>query len=152
MGTNAPEGPRPDLRDKPLPELLKEFAESITSLMQNEIELAKAEVTRSVKTMGQGAAAFAGAAVFALAALGALTATLILALGAVMPDAIAALIVTILWVVVAAIAAVIGRGMLQKASPPVPEKAQAGLHEDVQAIKEGVVSGADGNPPYDTSR
>ena len=58
------------------------------------LELAKAELTEKGKQAGAGAGLFGRAGALGLAALGALTACFILALDAVMPAWLAALIMT----------------------------------------------------------
>ena len=47
----------------------------------------------------------------------------------------AALIVTGVLLVAAGIAAVLGRKQVTQAAPPVPERAIAGVKQDVQAVK-----------------
>ena len=48
---------------------------------------------------------------------------------------IAALIVTILWGIVAAVLAMQGRNKLQEATPPVPEQTRDSVKEDVEWAK-----------------
>jgi membrane protein implicated in regulation of membrane protease activity len=76
----------------------------------------------------------AGAAVAALLALGAVTAALITLLDDVMATPLAALIVTVLWAVVALVLASAGRKSLQQATPPVPQTVET-VKEDIQWAK-----------------
>ena len=84
-----------DLRDRPTSELLKQLSDQSTTLVRQEIELAKLEVREKGKKAGLGAGMFGGAGLFGLYAVGALTATIILALATFLPGWVAALIVTV---------------------------------------------------------
>ena len=75
-----------------------------------------------------------GAAVAALLGLGALTALLIVALDSFLPLWLAALIVTVLWLAVAAVLALSGKKALQAATPPVPQTVET-VKEDIQWAK-----------------
>ena len=61
------------LRDRPTGHLLKELSEQTTTLVHQEIELAKAELGEKGKTAGLGAGLFGGAGVFGLGAFAAFT-------------------------------------------------------------------------------
>ncbi len=64
--------------DQPVGELLRELSEQTTTLMRQELELAKLELTEKGRRAGIGAGMFGGAGVVGLYAVGALTAGLIL--------------------------------------------------------------------------
>jgi uncharacterized membrane protein YqjE len=116
-------------------ELLKELGDEVTTLVRQEVQLAKAELSEKGKRFGAGGAMLGVAAVAGLGLLGALTATLILALAVVMHAALAALVVTVLYGVVAAVAALVGRRKVQQATPPVPEQTVESVKEDVAWAK-----------------
>jgi hypothetical protein len=124
-----------DLRERSLPELLRQLSQEITQLLKQEIELAKAEVGEKGRQAGKGAGLLGSAGVIGLGAVGALTACFILALDAVMPAWLAALIVAVVYGVVAAILAMQGRNRIRQATPPVPEQTVETLKEDVQWAK-----------------
>jgi len=126
---------KPDLRDRPVGELLKQLSEETTTLVKQELELAKAEMAEKGKQAGTGAGLFGGAGVTGLLALIALTLTLIYLLGTAMEDWIAALIVTALWGAVAGVLALTGKKKLQEAGPPVPEQTVETVKEDVEWAK-----------------
>ena len=84
-----------DLRERPTSELLKQLSDQTTTLVRQEIELAKLELQEKGKKAGMGAGMFGGAGVLGLYAVGALTATIILALATFLPGWVAALIVTV---------------------------------------------------------
>ncbi len=85
--------------------------------MRQEIKLAQAEVTEKGKHRGKGAGMLAGAAVLALLGLGALTAFLIIVLDSFLPLWLAALIVTLLWLAIAAVLGLAGKNAIQRAHP-----------------------------------
>jgi uncharacterized membrane protein YqjE len=124
-----------DLRERPIPELLKELSTQTTTLVRQELELAKAEMTEKGKRAGIGAGMFGGAGVFGLLALGALTACLIAALATAMDVWVAALIVALVWAAVAGALALLGKQKAQEAAPPAPEQAIESAKEDVQWAK-----------------
>jgi nitrate/nitrite transporter NarK len=115
-------------------ELASEVAKDLSTLVRQEIALAKTELAQEAKTAGQaagalGGAGFAGYFVLVFASLAAMW-----ALGSVMPLGWAALIVAGVWAVVAAVLAVLGRGKL-KAFSPKPERTVETVKEDVQWLK-----------------
>jgi uncharacterized membrane protein YqjE len=123
-----------DLRDRPVGDLLKQLSEDTATLVRKEVELARAEVTEKGKQAGIGAGMFGGAGVAALLALGSLTACLIALLATGMKVWIAALIVTVLWAAIAGVLALLGRGRVQEATPPVEQTVET-IKEDVQWAK-----------------
>ena len=124
-----------DLRDRSLGELLKQLSEQTTRLVHQELELAKAELQQKGKEAGAGAGMFGGAGAIGLAALGALTACFILALNAVMPAWLAALIVAVVYGIVAFVLVKQGQAKLKQATPPVPEQTIETVKEDVEWAK-----------------
>jgi hypothetical protein len=124
-----------DLRDRSLGELLKQLSEQTTRLVHQELELAKAELTQKGKQAGQGAGMFGGAGAIGLAALGALTACFILALDTIMPAWLAALIVAVVYGIVAFVLVKQGQARIKKASPPVPTQTIETVKEDVEWAK-----------------
>jgi type IV secretory pathway TrbD component len=129
------------LRERPIGDLLGSFAQDTTTLMSQEIELARAEIAVQVKRAGTGAGLFGGAAVVALAGLGALTACAIVALALVLDTWLAALIVGAALLVVGGLLALMGRARMKQVSPPVPERALRSVRQDIGAVQEGVQAG-----------
>jgi len=125
-----------DLRQESFGELTKGLSRDISTLVRQELDLARAEMREKAKTAGPGLGMFGGAGVFALAALGALTAFLILLLDLAMPAWAAALIVTALWAAVAGVLYVTGRERVKEAGKPVPEQTVETVKEDVDFAKE----------------
>ena len=122
-------------RDLPTAELVRQLSDQTSRLIRQEMALARAELTVKGKQAGIGAGLLGGAGVFGLLALGALTATAIAALALAMDTWLAALIVTVVWAVVAAAVALLGKNRVQEALPPVPEDSVESVKEDVQWTK-----------------
>jgi uncharacterized membrane protein YqjE len=129
------------LSDRPVGELMGQLARETTMLMRQELELAKAEMREKGKEAGVGAGMLGGGAVAALLALGSLTAFAILVLSTFLPEWAAALVVTIVWGVVAAVLAMRGKERVQEVGAPVPEQAIDSTKEDVQWAKTRMQSG-----------
>jgi uncharacterized membrane protein YqjE len=124
-----------DLRERSMGELLRQLSEQTTRLVHQELELAKAELQQKGKEAGAGAGLFGGAGALGLAALGALTACFILALNAIMPAWLAALIVAVVYGAIAAFLALRGRDKVKQATPLVPEQTIETVKEDVEWAK-----------------
>jgi nitrate/nitrite transporter NarK len=123
------------LEDRPLPELMKTLADQTTTLVRQEIDLAKAEFSEKGKKAGQGAGMFGGAGVVGLLAFAAITAAAILGLATALPDWLAALIVGVVYAAIAGILALQGKNKVQEAGPPVPEQTVETVKEDVEWAK-----------------
>ena len=134
MSTQVP-GDTGDLRDRSLGELLKQLSQETTQLVHQELELAKAEIQQKGKQAGAGAGMFGGAGALGLAALGALTACFILALNASMPAWLAALLVAVVYGIVAFVLVKQGQARMKWAIPPVPEQTIETVKEDVEWAK-----------------
>jgi hypothetical protein len=124
-----------ELRERSLPELLKQLSQETTQLVHQELELAKAELQQKGKQAGAGAGMFGGAGALGLAALGALTACFILALNAIMPAWLAALLVAVVYGIIAFVLVKQGQAKLKAAGPPVPEQTIETVKEDVEWAK-----------------
>jgi predicted lipid-binding transport protein (Tim44 family) len=124
-----------ELRDQPIGELLKQLSEETTTLVRQELDLAKAEMAQKGKQAGMGAGMFGGAGVGALLGLAALTAAAIAALDSAMALWLAAVIVGLLWLAVAGVLALQGKRKVQAATPPVPQQTQESVKEDVEWAK-----------------
>lgn len=130
-----------ELRDRPAAELLKQLSEQTATLVRQELDLAKAELTVKGKRAGVGAGMFGGAGLFGLYALGALTACVILLLSTAMTAWVAALIVTAVYGAVAGVLALVGKNKVQAGTPPVPEQTVDSVKEDVRFTKQRAKEG-----------
>jgi uncharacterized membrane protein YqjE len=130
-----------ELRDRPTGELLKRLSDETTTLVKQEVELAKAELQEKGKQAGIGAGMFGGAGLFGLGAFAALTAAVIAALELALPLWLAALIVALVYAAVAAVLALRGKRKVSEAAPPVPEQTKDTIKEDVEWAKTRARSG-----------
>ncbi|WP_228430711.1 phage holin family protein [Baekduia soli] len=131
-------GGRVDPRARPTGELVKDLSTQVSTLVRQELELAKVELTEKGRQAGVGAGLFGGAGVFALYGAGALTAAAVLALATAVAGWLAAVIVGVAWLAVAGALALAGRARTKRAVPPVPEQAVETVKEDVRFTKEHV--------------
>lgn len=129
----------PDLRDQSIGELFKRLTSDMTLLVREEFELFRAEMTEKLKhagaQAGQGAGMLSAAAVCGFFALAGLSTTVILLLAQVMPAWVAALIVTIVYGLVAAVMAIAGKRKLDDLEAPVPSQTIQTVKEDVEWAK-----------------
>ncbi len=121
--------------EPPVAELLRELSEQTSTLVHQELELAKLEMAQKGKRAGVGGGMFGGASVVGLYAVGALTAAIVLLLATAMAGWLAALVVAGGYALVAAGLALAGRRQVQKATPPVPQQATESVKEDVEWAK-----------------
>ncbi len=135
-----PDAPRE--ADRPIGDLLRELGDEISTLVRQEIALAKVEIAEKTKPAIASAGMFGGTALLSLGAFGALTAFLI-ALGATwMPVWASALIVTVVYGIVAFVLAQTGKKKLHEAAPLVPEQTAQTVKEDIEWAKTRAKSGA----------
>jgi lipopolysaccharide export LptBFGC system permease protein LptF len=123
-------------QERPTAELVKELSEQISVLVRDELKLAQLEMIRKGKRAGIGIGMLGGGGLVALYGLGCLIACVIIALSGVLAAWLAALIVGAVLLAVAGVAALMGKGRLQKATPPVPEGAVSSVRADVEEIKD----------------
>ncbi len=123
------------LSDRSVADLLRQLSDQTTTLVRQELDLAKAELVVKGKQAGLGAGILGGAGVFGLYAVGALTACVILALSTAIAGWLAALIVTVVYGAIAGVLALTGKNKVQKGVPPVPEQTVESVKEDVEWTK-----------------
>lgn len=117
--------------DRPLGELVAEAAAEMSTLVRQEVALAKAELAESVKSAGKGAGAFGGAGVTALYGLLFLSLALMFGLDAAgLPIGVAALLVGLAWLAAAGVLALLGKKSLGNVGG-IPRTAKT-IKEDVE--------------------
>jgi uncharacterized membrane protein YqjE len=131
-------GPARPVTDQSTSELVQRASEQITTLVRDEIALAKAELTEKGKHAGIGIGLFGGGGVLAMYGVGALIATLIIVFNLFLDLWLAALIVTVLLFLVAGILALVGKKQVTKAIPPEPKEAIESVKADVDEVKHAV--------------
>jgi uncharacterized membrane protein YqjE len=129
-GTSSTEGPAQSVG-----ELIGEITTDLSTLMRQEIELAKAEIKQEAAKAGKGAGMLAGAGYAGHLTLLFLSLALVGLLWAWWDSlALAALVVAVLWGIVAAVLAMKGKAQLKTVNPK-PEHTVETLKEDVQWAK-----------------
>jgi Putative Actinobacterial Holin-X, holin superfamily III len=108
-------------------ELLSTVTKDLSDLVRQEIQLAKAEATQSAKQAGTGAGMLTGAAVAGHFVLLFLSIALWWVIGNATGRSWSALIVTVIWAIIAAILASVGKKNLQKVK---------GLPQTTDTVKE----------------
>ena len=125
--------PEDDLRDRPIGDLLRQLSQETTTLVKQELDLAKAEMTQKGKDAGAGAGFIGGGALFGLGMFGALTAALIALLATAVDHVwLSALIVAAVYGAIGGVLALRGKDKIQEATPVAPEQTVETVKEDVE--------------------
>ncbi|GAA2294695.1 phage holin family protein [Streptomyces kunmingensis] len=134
--TADPTSQHPGAAEEPVGELVQRASQQLTELVRGEMRLAQAEMKEKGKRYGKGGGLFGGAGLVGFLALQALVATAIAALAVPLPVWAAALIVTVVLGLVAAVLALTGKKEVGQAAPPTPEQTIDSVKADVAEIKE----------------
>ena len=111
LGSSAPA--EPDTADRSLGELISDVTADLSTLMRQEVELAKAELQQSASRAGKGAGMLGGAAVAGYFVLLFVSIALWWAIGAGTGLGWSAVIVAVIWAVIAAVLFTVGRSSLR---------------------------------------
>jgi uncharacterized membrane protein YqjE len=122
--------------DRSTGELVRELSEQVSVLVRDELKLAQVEMADKGKQAGMGAGLLGGGGLIAIYGVSCLTACAVIAISGAVSAWLSALIVGGALLAAAAVAAWSGKGRLQKAVPPVPGQAAAGIKTDIEEIKE----------------
>lgn len=122
-------------------ELVSHMSEQVSTLVRDELALARVEMTEKGKRAGKGAGLLGGAGVLALYGVSALLVTIGAALALVWPVWLAALVVTVVVFAAAGVAALLGKKQVKQAVPPAPTAAVDSTKRDVDAVKTAVREG-----------
>jgi hypothetical protein len=117
-------------------QLMTQAMEDISTLIRDELALAKRDLAQTGKKAGLGAGLFGGAGILALYGLGALIATIILAIAEGLAPWIAAGIVTIVLFVAAGVAALIGKGKISHIAEAPSERVES-VKADIDTARHG---------------
>jgi uncharacterized membrane protein YqjE len=112
-----------------LPELLSELSGELSTLVHQEMQLARVELRREMATTAKGSAALVVAAVGGLLTIVFGTSAAAWGLAQVMAAGWAFLIVTLVWLLITSVAGVVGLRKLKQVGPPT---------QTVQSLKEDV--------------
>ncbi len=126
-----------DMTDRSLGDLAKQLSEQTTTLVRQELALARAEMQEKGKRFGLGGGLLGAGGLLGLYALGVLVAAVVLLLIEAGIDAwLSALIVAVGLALIAGALALAGRKQVQEATPPAPEQAIETTRQDVEHVKE----------------
>ena len=131
---HAPAGAAP-AGERSLGEIVGDVANDLTTLVKQEIDLAKTEAKAEVAKAGKGAGLLGGAGLAGYLTLFFLSLALMFLLDSWMHTGWAALVVGLLWGVAAAVMALSGRKELKSMNPKL-ETTQRTIKEDVAWAKE----------------
>jgi Putative Actinobacterial Holin-X, holin superfamily III len=107
-------------------DLLSEVSADLSTLMRQEVELAKAEIRQSASRAGKGVGMFAGAGIAGHMVLLFLSVAVWWGLGDSIGHGWSALVVAAVWLIIAAVLALTGRSEL---------KSVTGLHRTTESVK-----------------
>jgi len=127
-------GPMPPVGERSLGEIVSDVSQDLSTLMRQELELAKIELKDEAAKAGKGIGMLAGAGVAGHLVLVFVSLAVMFLLDNVMPIELAALIVTLVWAIVAGVLASVGRKTLKTTNPQLP-KTQQTLKEDASWAK-----------------
>lgn len=131
----GPAGTQTSADGRSLGDLVGDIANDLTTLVKQEIELAKTEAKTEAAKAGKGVGLLGGAGMAAHLALLFLSLTLMFVLDSWMHTALAALIVTVIWLAAAGVMAMVGRRELKSMNPKL-ETTQKTLKEDAAWAKQ----------------
>ena len=112
-----------------LGQIVGDFSNDLTTLVKQELQLARTELKQEAGKAGKGAGMLGGAGVAGLLTLILASFALAYLLDNWMPVELALLITAVVWAVIAAVLAVTGRTALKQMNPQLPETQQT-LKED----------------------
>jgi Putative Actinobacterial Holin-X, holin superfamily III len=135
MVTNSSQSHPPE-REASTGELVKQLSEQVSLLVRDELKMARLELTRKGRFAGLGIGLYGASGLVALYAVACLLAAAIIAIAGEVRPWLAALIIGLALLVVSAVAALMGRSRMRRATPPMPEQAVEGTKADVEEVKE----------------
>jgi len=124
----------PDVENVSVGQLLGEVSKDLSTLMRQELELAKAEMKVEAKKAGQGAGMFGAAGLAGLMMVIFLSIALWWALSHLVGHSWSALIVAVLWGIIGAVAFTMGKKKFQQVNPK-PERTVETLQQVPGALK-----------------
>jgi uncharacterized membrane protein len=129
--------PPPRTEERSLGDLFVGLTDDMSTLMRQEIQLAKAETMKTVSKAMRSTIMMVAGGLLAYAGLIVLLIAVAIAVGAVMPYWLSSLLVAIVAIVVGAILIQSGRSTIQELTI-VPEKSVESIKEDAEWVKEQV--------------
>src|SRR3954447_21356469 len=134
VGTPMTEQGRPDVEGTSVGNLMGEVAKDLSTLMRQELELAKVEIKAEAVKAGTGAGLFGAAGFAGYMVLMFLSIALWWALSHLVGHSWSALIVAVIWGVIAAVTFTMGRKKFREVNPK-PERTVDTLQQVPSALK-----------------
>jgi hypothetical protein len=134
LGTPTTATGQPDIEGVSVGQLIGEVTRDLSTLMRQELDLAKAEMKVEAKKAGQGAGMFGAAGLAGLMTVIFLSIALWWALAHLVGHSWSALIVAILWAIIGAVAFTLGKKKFQQVNPK-PERTVETLQQVPGALK-----------------
>lgn len=132
--SGAPTARDADVENSSVGEMLGDISRDLSTLLRQELALAKAEVKQEATKAGKGAGMLGGAGFAGYMVVLFLSFAAWWALANVMDEGLAALIVAVVWAVAGAVLFVTGRKRLRELNP-IPERTVDTLKQVPDAIK-----------------
>ena len=126
-----PSDPAPSTETRSIGAIVGDISNDLSTLVRQEMDLARSEIKHEITKVGKGAGMFGGAGVAGLLTLFFLSLAATYLLDNWIPVELAALLVAVIWGIVAAVLAARGRKEIKEAEPQLPTTQQT-LKEDVQ--------------------
>lgn len=123
--------PRGSGDQRSLGEIVSSVTQDISTLIKQEMDLAKTELKQEVSKAGKGAGLLGGAGFAGYFTLLFLSFTAIWAIDEGLELWLSALIVTVFWAIVAAVLALTGKKAIQESNPQLPQTQQS-IKEDAE--------------------
>jgi uncharacterized membrane protein YqjE len=120
---------------KPAGDLVKDLSEQVSTLVRQELQLARLEMQEKGKRAGLGAGLFGGAGLMALYGGAALLTAIVLLIATSLEPWIAALIVAAGLFLIAGVLALTGKKQVDQVTPAAPEAAIESTKRDVDEVK-----------------
>lgn len=127
---------RPSPGEASTGQLMTQAMEDISTLIRDELALAKQDLATTGKKVGVGAGLFGLAGTLGLYGLGALIAAAILGIAEGLEPWIAAVIVAVVLFIAAGVAALVGKGSISHAGEAPHERAES-VKADIGTVKHG---------------
>jgi len=122
-------------------DLVTRATAQVSTLVRDELALARMELVEKGKRAGIGGGLMGTAVVLALYGLALAVTLAVIALALVWPLWLAVLVVMLILFLLAVGAALAGRRQLSRAAPPLPTEAMAGVAEDIETVTTAVREG-----------
>lgn len=122
--------------ERSMAQLVNDLSAQVSRLVKDEMTIARAELQSKGKRFGLGAGMAGAGGLIALFGLAVLIAAAVLALALVLPAWAAALVVGGALLLFAGLLALMGRGQVRKATPPLPRETIESVRRDVDSVRE----------------